>query len=93
MKPARDEAYLKRVRRLPCAVCPRIALVAHHSTVGRGMGQKASDYDTMPLCHEHHDDFHRATGLFAGWDRQRRREWQIERVTETRLTLGLEQCK
>lgn len=52
------------------------------------MGRKASDYDTMPLCYGCHDAFHHGHGHFAGWDRQRRREWQLERVAETREALG-----
>ncbi len=95
MKPARDAAYLARVRRLQCRApgCQRTAHHAHHSTVGRGMGQKASDYDAFGMCHDHHYQFHSGTGAFAGWDRNRRREWQLEQVSATQLTLGHEQCK
>lgn len=89
MKPARDRNYLARVRRLSCCVCSRGAQCAHHSTVGRGMGQKASDYDSIPMCTEHHFDFHEGKGHFAGWDRNRRREWQQEQVAATQTILGL----
>jgi hypothetical protein len=93
MKPARDPAYLKRVRNLPCCSCGRQAFHAHHSTAGRGIGQKASDHESMPLCHPCHHDFHAGSGRFANWDRMKRREWQDAHAEQTRLTLGLEQCK
>lgn len=37
---------------LRCIICFDPA-VAHHKT-GAGMAKKASDYDTMPLCNDHH---------------------------------------
>lgn len=63
IKPRRvvDEAYLKRVRALPCLLCVREGLQqtsrtdAHH--IRRrpdgsfyGMKEKAGDYETVPLC-------------------------------------------
>lgn len=53
------------------------------------MGQKASDYDTMPLCRTHHETFHGGAGYFVRWDRQQRREWQLEQVAATQAILGL----
>lgn len=48
--PARDGSYLKFIRLLPCVGCgKRYGIEAAH--VGpHGLGQKASDYDTVPLC-------------------------------------------
>lgn len=63
IKPRRvvDEAYLKRVRALPCMLCVREGLEqtsrteAHH--IRRrpdgsfyGAGEKAGDYEAVPLC-------------------------------------------
>lgn len=60
IKKVRDKKYLKRVASLPCCACQAIGLsgrlptvVAHHKT-GAGMGMKACDLDTMPLCEGHH---------------------------------------
>lgn len=84
----KDAAYLRRVRALPCCACPEMRGVqAHHSTSGRGMGQKASDHDTMPLCVACHNAFHVGLGMFRGWDRMRRREWQADMVRRTRELL------
>lgn len=81
-RPGSDPAYLARVRAQGCAVgkgC-RGRVHAHHSTTGRGLGQKAPDRESFPLCALHHDSFHQATGYFEGWDRARRRAWQAEQV-------------
>lgn len=32
-------------------------IVAHHVSTG-GMGTKCSDYETVPLCNEHHREIH-----------------------------------
>lgn len=46
-------AYKAFVASLPCAVCGRMPVeVAHCGT--RGLGQKGSDFETLPLCTEHH---------------------------------------
>ena len=50
--PARDPDYLERVRKLPCVSCgyPPPSVAHHVSGMARGVGQKISDYDTIPLC-------------------------------------------
>lgn len=56
--------------------CTGVGVEAHHSTRGRGVGQKSSDTAAFPLCMRHHAQFHRATGDFAGWDRRARAAFQ-----------------
>ncbi len=64
-QPAKDAAYLDFIRSLPCAVCVRLAEApggykpqpsqteaAHVGT--RGLRQKCSDYEVLPLCVFHH---------------------------------------
>lgn len=78
-----DPAHLAWIREQPCCVCLTYDFVeAHHSTVGRGLGQKTSDRETMPLCRACHGNFHNARGCFRDWTRQRRTLWQKERVAE-----------
>jgi len=51
-----DKKYIKFVRSLPCCVCGNPESVPHH-LIGYGfggMGTKAPDYLTMPLCTDHH---------------------------------------
>ncbi len=49
-KPVRDPQYLKFLRKLPCILCfsSRTVEAAHFGD--RGMGQRSSDYDALPLC-------------------------------------------
>lgn len=56
----KNPKHLKRVRELPCCACieskkeQRYKTEAHH-LIGCGMGLKASDLKTIPLCTFHHD--------------------------------------
>lgn len=71
--PGKYPAHLALVRLLPCVKCGTIAGVQpHHLRHGpaatRGLGQKASDLLTVPLCWMHHDECHRTGGKFeAQW--------------------------
>lgn len=57
--PARAPEYLAFVRAHPCAACQRRkGIEAHHWSPGRGVGQKVSDYRTVPLCEDCHRYFH-----------------------------------
>lgn len=60
-----SSAHLAFIRRLPCCICHREpAGEAHHllRVEGRGMGLKAADRWTVPLCREHHETLHRFGG-------------------------------
>lgn len=56
--PNRSENYLDWIRKRPCCVCSKNAPseASHHGR--RGMGQKASDFSCVPLCTDHHRDWH-----------------------------------
>lgn len=54
-------SYLRWVKSQPCCICGAIAADAHH-LIGYGqggMGTKAHDLFTIPLCRVHHDELHR----------------------------------
>lgn len=63
-RPAADPAYLARVRELPCCICGRWPVDAHHCrslppanephayTRLPAHGRKSGDRDTIPLCHD-----------------------------------------
>ena len=54
----RDPQYLAWINTLPCAVCFRTGPnEAHHAKSG-GLGVKSSDYTAIPLCNEHHREWH-----------------------------------
>lgn len=51
-----EKRHLKRVVGLGCIICGASA-VPHHIrdiSAGTGMGYKASDFETIPLCNPHH---------------------------------------
>ncbi len=82
--PKRTDApqHLAWLRRQPCCLgylyaCSGV-VESHHTTLGRGLSQKSSDLDAMPLCARHHNALHNFTGFFAGWSRSQRAEWQRE---------------
>lgn len=56
----RDKQHLQFVGSQPCLVCGRTPSHAHHVNFlqPRGMGQKASDEFTVPLCAIHHRALH-----------------------------------
>ncbi len=72
--------HLKWLREQPCCLGDLYAcsgvVESHHSTLGRGLSQKSSDLEAMPLCGRHHKALHGFTGFFAGWSREQRAEWQ-----------------
>ncbi len=79
-KPTDHPAHLKWLREQPCCLGHLYAcsdtVQPHHSTLGRGLSQKSSDLDAMPMCAKHHHQLHNFTGFFAGWSREQRAEWQ-----------------
>ena len=82
MVPPRSPEHLAFIRSLPCAVpgCGRTRGVqAAHAPGSRGMGQKRSDLDTLPLCFAHHEEQHR-----IGWPRfLQTHELDIQEILQT----------
>lgn len=62
----RSEKHLVFVRRMPCSVptCRATPCEAHHfrTAATSGTAVKPSDLDCVPLCFEHHAEFHQ-----RGW--------------------------
>lgn len=74
--PARhkDEGHLDFIRSLPCIITGEKAEAAHVSYASRlhgkglkGIGCKADDRWTIPLCHRLHMEQHAAAAGEAGW--------------------------
>ena len=94
IKPGRveDPAYLAKVASLPCCVCGARPVEVHHIRTGCGMGQRAGDDQTIPLCPWHHrtgpDAFHKLG----------KRPWealygpQREHADRTRAARGLQEA-
>ena len=86
--------YLERVKWLMCAIkdCQTRPCDAHHARINTGMGMKSSDYDTLPLCKNHHqgkEGFH--TIGKKTWEAKY--GTQREHVKQTQEELGYEENK
>jgi len=83
-----ERDYMGRVAELGCVVCQMPANV-HHKTGGTGMGQRAGNYDTFPLCGRHHQHGGHGIALHAGiktWEESYGTE--SYHVAETQRALG-----
>lgn len=72
-------AYLRTLQCCVPATFPWLCsgpIEAHHSTLGRGLSQKSSDLDAMPICSKHHAELHSFCGYFMKFTRQIRADWQ-----------------
>lgn len=55
-----EKQHMDKVARLGCMVCKRLYGISggpvelHHPRRGTGMGMKASNFDVIGLCPEHH---------------------------------------
>ena len=57
MTPARireGKRHMARVAQMPCVICHRRPVHVHHVIHGRFSQRRASDFETIPLCPEHH---------------------------------------
>lgn len=52
--PVKDAGYLRYVRNLFCLVCGASYAIESAHTGGRGLGQRSSDRNAIPLCRRHH---------------------------------------
>jgi len=57
--------HMTRVAELGCMVCAMPA-ECHHILKGAGMGQRASNYDVIPLCPTHHRNGGHGVAIHAG---------------------------
>lgn len=49
-----DDGYLRWLRKLPCAVCGTSRYIEAAHVGERGLGQRCSDRQAIPLCEAHH---------------------------------------
>lgn len=74
-----EREHLDRVAGLGCIVCGRPAGI-HHITTGVGMGQRASHFETIPLCPDHHQHGGHGVAIHAG-----KKTWEARFGTELEL--------
>ena len=58
--PERSEAYKRWIRRFPCVVCSTYHNIEAAHTGDHGTSTKATDFNCLPMCPEHH-----RTGKYA----------------------------
>tara|TARA_R110002110_G_scaffold393274_1_gene606948 strand:+ start:369 stop:647 length:279 start_codon:yes stop_codon:yes gene_type:complete len=79
-KSFRSKKYLAFVRTLPCSICGTDQDVVAHHLIGvggmGGMGTKAPDNFTLPLCAEDHSKIHQEPEL---WQDQ----WEWIAITQS----------
>ena len=59
-----EREHKARVAELGCIICRRPAAV-HHINV-EGIGRRATDYETIPLCGDHHQNGGYGVAVHAG---------------------------
>ncbi len=81
-----SEAWRRAVASLPCAHCMRIGYTqaAHPNHRGKGMGMKAPDCWTVPLCVDCHREFDQGTQ----WGKVQKREMMDAWIINTILQLA-----
>ncbi|WP_339352770.1 Ref family recombination enhancement nuclease [Acinetobacter beijerinckii] len=84
----RSTKRLNEIRKLPCVVCGSSPVDAAHSNQsnhGKGMGLKACDSKTIPLCRNHHQEFDQ----FQKMNRSQSVEWFDKMLEKTERLLNL----
>ncbi len=88
-----EKKYLSRVADLGCYVCSLLGYEGtpaeiHHRRSGVGKAQRASNYEVLPLCPEHHRG---RTGIHGMGLRAFEREYgmtEVEMIEQVRLALS-----
>ena len=86
-----DEAYRKAVSRLKCAKCGMPGPSQVHHMTGAGMGLRAHDHKSMPLCAQCHIDLHGLCGQFKGYTKESLTTWQQLAVSCTWSLVRIQQ--
>lgn len=84
----RDAKRLAVIRKLPCVVCGRSPVDAAHSNQSahnKGLGIKASDEFTIPLCRQHHIEYDQLQKM----NRSESVEWFNKMLEKTERMLNL----
>ncbi len=50
--------HMDKVAKLPCVCCGKTPVQVHHVIHGRFSQARAGDFETIPLCVDHHRELH-----------------------------------
>lgn len=78
-----ERDYMSRVAELGCIVCADLGYESEaevHHIGNQAMGKRASNYNTIPLCADHHRNGGYGIAVHAG-----RKEWEKRHGTEKQL--------
>jgi hypothetical protein len=83
----KSRKHLQRVAELPCVVCGSQEVQAHHIRDKDvcGMGLKAADLFSFPICQPHHANLHSDIPL---WEMRYGKQWAHVEATILRLMYG-----
>ena len=85
-----EKEYLERLVRFGCVVCKKhlgcdTPPCIHHIRDGAGVGKRSSHFDTIPLCHAHHQGEY-GVGFHSG-----KKIWEEKFGTERELQQWLKE--
>lgn len=82
-----EREHMGRIAQMPCAVCGAFGVHVHHIRTGVGMGRRASNLETIPLCPEHHQGMTGIHGMGRkAWERHiGKTELQLLKETNDRF--------
>lgn len=92
--PVAEREHMGRVASLGCCVCRNLGFGAspaevHHLRTGTGAGRRASNFDTIPLCPNHHRLGGSGVAIHAGKQSfEARYGTELELLEQTRRELG-----
>ena len=82
--------YMGKVAQLPCAICGVYGVHVHHIRTGIGMGRRASNFDTLPLCPEHNQGMTGVHGCGRKAFEKLHNVTELELLRRTKEELGYE---
>lgn len=88
-----DPGFVAWVRTRSCMLAPlgcQGPVEAHHAGLDRGLGQRAADATSIPLCRGHHRAWHDACPPFRGLTQLERRAWATDMIARTQQARAAE---
>lgn len=87
----RESRHMGRIADMGCVLCRYLGFGhthahVHHLREGQGMGQRSSNYLTIPLCPEHHQG---ATGIHGMGTKAFERLYKLNELDLLAMTIEL----